>query len=112
VGNRSSTGVQLARREDTNSALRVLPGNLRVGRGRNTQHALVLLDPAGPALREDVPGLARGLDLGDHDLVDLAARDLAVPARFHLRVKRLVRSARQDARVAETSSIRRPRKAR
>ena len=88
------------------------PVNSRAARGPSIPHAVALQALADQALREDVRDLAPGLGSADRAREDLADHAQALPVRCHLRVKLRVRSARQDAHVAETSSIRKRRKAR
>ncbi|HSM79288.1 MAG TPA: hypothetical protein VLT57_16735 [Bryobacteraceae bacterium] len=85
---------------------------MRADLDQSIRRALVLPDPAALALPADVLGLGQGLDLEGRDLVALADRGRVVPGQFRLRGKLLVRSVRLDALVAETSSIRRPKKVR
>ena len=100
---------------DSSNAPRLLadPVSLQADRGQSIRRAPALQVPAAaPGLPEDVPDLARDLDSADRVLVDLAVHAPAEPVGYHRRVKLRVRSARQDGRVAATSSIQKPRKAR
>ena len=97
----------------SSNAPRVLRGSLRVGQGRNIQHARVSPEPVGLALRADAPDLVHGLGLADHGLVDLVDLDRAVPAVRLQPEKHLGRSApRIIEGVAVASSTRRPKKVR
>jgi hypothetical protein len=100
--------------EDFSNALlvRADPVSLPAVLGRSIRRVPVSQVPAVLALRADVPVLARDLDLVGRVREDLADRAQAAPVGLRLRARLLARSVRLDVRVAETSSIRRPKKAR